>query len=42
VIWPWNEGRGDHRALPRWHHWLLATVLIAITMLLTPIFAAFI
>ncbi|WP_257785041.1 hypothetical protein [Sphingobium sp. RAC03] len=41
MIWPWQEGRGDDRALPRWHHWILAALLIGVAMLVTPIFAAF-
>jgi|GEM_PF-625666 len=41
MIWPWNEGCGDGRALPRWHHWLLAALLIGAMMLVIPIFAAF-
>lgn len=39
-MWPWDEDHRDN-ALPRWHHWLLAIVMLIVLSALMPIFAAF-
>ncbi|WP_278254123.1 hypothetical protein [Sphingobium sp. BYY-5] len=40
--WPWEEGRGDDRVLPRLHHWMIAALLLTGMMIVMPVFFAFI
>lgn len=41
MMWPWQAEETADRALPRWHHWLIAAILLIGMMIVTPLFAAF-
>jgi hypothetical protein len=42
LIWPWEEGRGDDRALPYIRHWMSAALLLTGMMIVMPVFFGFI
>ncbi|WP_269747238.1 hypothetical protein [Sphingobium sp. TCM1] len=42
MIWPWEEGHGHHRALPRIRHWMIAALLLTGMMIVMPVLFAFI
>ncbi|WP_256869160.1 hypothetical protein [Sphingobium lactosutens] len=41
MIWPWEEGCGHERALPRIRHWMMSAAILLIMGIAVPLFAGF-